>query len=296
MVLHLFLLAQVLPAQHFPPIDRPGEGVELAAVIAPVCPTRIDTIASALLKAEDAAEYAVRDSHESTASWLALGCARAVLAAHGVLAHDGLLMMAGNSWSMGAERAFLKVLAKQPANARAAEALSALALHDEAPDEEAATAAAMVDAIDHGARAAPIYRACSELEKRLGRLDVVARCANDALRAGLDSTWQLIRLARTRFAAADTLGGVKDFLAAVGAAHDSTAEQEVTWHLQWFLTPTERKAWDRVPQARREDWVRNAVIERDVRDGQPFGARLAEHFNRLEYVEKNFALRVAGVL
>ncbi|MGH7583760.1 MAG: hypothetical protein ACREL5_11095, partial [Gemmatimonadales bacterium] len=44
------------------------------------------------------------------------------------------------------------------------------------------------------------------------------------------------------------------------------------------------------------DLVRNAVIERDVRDGQPFGARLAEHFNRLEYVEKNFALRVAGVL
>ncbi len=88
---------------------------------------------------------------------------------------------------------------------------------------------------------------------------------------------------------------MQQFLAAAEAAHDSAARLEVDWHLQWFLTPAEEREWTTLPDSAYGHWVRDRLISRDVRDGQPFGARLAEHFARLEYALENFPLHLPEV-
>ena len=75
-------------------------------------------------------------------------------------------------------------------------------------------------------------------------------------------------------------------------AHDSVSRLEVDWHLQWFLTPIEMSSWRLQQDTARGAWLRDQLIKRDVKDGQPLGARVAEHFKRLDYVEQNFRLEI----
>src|ERR1019366_1844040 len=126
-------------------------------------------------------------------------------------------------------------------------------------------------------------RACGELALRINDEATAQRCAMLGLAKGIDSTWHLIRLAQLSFRHADTTSGVKYFLSAMSAAHDSIAHDEVNWHLQWFLSPGERTALAAQADSSRSRFVRDRLAERDVKDGRRPGARIAEHFARLEY-------------
>jgi len=261
--------------------------------VAAVCHASPAVANGVLLTAEDHYAADAHDAHASVATWVALACTRGALAATNTIARAGLLMVAGNSWAEGAERAAMEALKHDPGNTTASELLATLALDDQDPDNLPAIWSAIAAARAHGAASRALLRACSTFA--LERNEPVAGrdCANTALARGEDSTWHLVNLARWSFRGADTVSGTRFFLAAVGAARDSTARAEIDWHLQWFLTPAEQQRLGRVADAARADWVRDRLAERDVRDGQPREARLAEHFNRLEYVLKNFRLHVA---
>jgi hypothetical protein len=293
-VLILLLALQQLPTQDFPPIDHPGVVPDFSAAVATACSSRADTDRVALLKREDVEEQRVREGGTADA-WFQLGCVRAQLDVAGALSREGLLMVAGNSWAHGAERAMLQVLSRRPGDERASEVLGLLVLEDQYADKQTAALAAIVKAVDLGKPLPATLRACGELALRMHDDSTARRCATRGLARGQDSTWHLLRLARLSFRAADTASGMQQFLAAAEAAHDSAARLEVDWHLQWFLTPDEEKAWATLPDTAYGHWVRDRLISRDVRDGQPFGARLATHFSRLEYALTNFPLHLAAV-
>ncbi len=289
----LFALMQEIPKQEFPEINRPGTFADLRGSVERACGVKPHLDLDSLLKREREAAWQARGSHVPADKMLALGCARGLLAGERALSHDGPLMIAGNSWAQGGERALQAVLAERPGDVRAAEVLGLLALDDNIPDDLKGATASLLAAVEHGVKSPAVFRACAELGLRTFAETAARRCSEAALTAGSDSTWHLMRLAQLAFRVADTAYGGKVFTQAADVARDSLARQEVNWHLQWFLTPEEREAWLTVPDSGRGHWIRDKVIVRDVRDGQPFGARLAEHFNRLEYVGANFRLDVS---
>lgn len=303
-MLILFAFLQTVQAQHFPRVDAPGGMVAgLRTAVDRVCgnPTSLDR--TGLLVRENHLAVTAHDaSHPSAAMWNSLGCARAALAGDGAMSREGLLMVAGNSWAHGAERALLLALEQEPGNARAAEVLGILALNDLEPDDLKASAIAVAKAVAAGGSSPGVLRACSELSLRIKDNATSRKCAMQGLAKGTDSTWHLLRLTRLSFRDADTASGVRFFLGAIAAAHDSAARDEVSWHLQWFLSPREQESFTTVVhadpgvvRATPSVWVRDRLAERDVRDGQRPGARLAEHFGRLEYVLENFRLSLSRI-
>jgi len=291
MHLVLFALLQAVPAQHFPPVDLPGVDPQLSATIAAACPSPT-TDRGQLLRFADRYGDSLRKRDGDAALWFATACLRADLFSAGAIAHEGIEMGSGASWEQGAVNALLRALALRPADPHAADLLARLALDDVDVKAVAMIRATLARAQGAGAATAATYRACSEFAWRAHDTTAARNCATASLAAGLDSTWQLIRLARLRFVAFDTASGNRLFQQAADAAHDSAAKLEVTWHLQWFLTPDEEREWQRAVDSQPGRWIRDRLASRDVRDGRPSGARLAEHFARLEYVEDHFRLAV----
>jgi hypothetical protein len=289
----LLAVLQVPPAQNFPPIDRPGTFSDLRGAVERACGVADHADLDALLKREERAAADVGGTHPSADAWRALGCARGVLAGERALSHDGPLMVSGTSWAQGAERVMQEVLKQRPGDARAAEVLGLLALDDNDPDDLKSASSSIVTAVERGVATAGALRACAELAARTFAEVASRKCSEQALLAGYDSTWHLMRLAQLAFRAADSVRGAQLFIQAASVARDTLARREVDWHLQWFFTPDERTAWSTVADGARGSWLRDKLISRDVRDGQPMGARLAEHFSRLEYVENNFRLSVS---
>jgi hypothetical protein len=269
--------------------------VGLRQAVDQVCGNPATLDRTGLLAREDQLQMAAHDAHPSAATWASLGCIRAALAGDGALSRPGLLMVAGNSWADGAERSLLKGLELEPGNAHAAEVLGLLALNDLEPENLKASAAAVIAGVAAGATSPGTLRACAELALRVDNFKASQRCATAGLARGTDSTWHMLRLTRLSFRDADTTNGVTLFLGAMAAAHDSAARDEVNWQLQWFLSPSEQEALAKVADSARSHWVRDRLAERDVRDGQRPGARLAEHFNRLEYVLANFRLSLSRI-
>jgi hypothetical protein len=291
----LLLLAalQVPPMQNFQEINRPGTFADLRGSVEHACGITEKLDVKAMLDREFKAAWDVHGSNVSADKWLTLGCARADLAGERSPSSPGPLMDGGNSWAQGAERVMQEVLKQRPGDARAAEVLGLLALDDNDPDNLKTASASVVAAVAHGVATAGALRACADLAAQTHAEGASRVCSEKALRAGYDSTWHLLRLAQLAFRGVDSVQGNKLFILAVSVARDSFARQEVDWHLQWFLTPGERKEWSTVADSARAPWLRDKIMSRDVRDGQPLGARLAEHFGRLEYVEANFRLTVS---
>ncbi len=291
--MHLVLLAllQTLPSQRFPPVDHPGGDPKLFATITAACPAPTSDRGK-LLSLADRYNDSLRQHGGDAALWFATACVRADLLVAGAVAREGLAMPLGASWQVGSVNALVRALALRPADARAADLLATLALDDIDLPGLSSVKGALDRARAAGAASPAVFRACSEFAWRAHDTTATRTCAMVSLAAGVDSTWQLIRLARVRFANADTFGGNAFFIRAVGAARDSASKLEVEWHLQWFLSPAEQSEWEHLAESERAAWVRNRLAARDVRDGQPAGARLAEHFSRLDYVENHFRMSV----
>jgi hypothetical protein len=292
----LAMLLQALPAQNFPPVERPGVP-QLSERIHATCGLANDAVPrDALVKRELQMASVANGSRATADAWAALACIRGLLWIDGAISHDGPAMISGASWIQGGQNAAMAGLALQPSNRHAAEILGILAAAAAEPEHIKEVSAALVAAVHGGARTPPVLRGCADLAARIADDAAARECAQAALASGADSTWQLLRLSRLAFRACDTAAGVRQFVSAADAAHDSVTRAEVDWHLQWFLTPAERTSWQGIPDTLRVIWLRNQLVSRDVRDGQPLGARLAEHFGRLEFVEKNFRLDVARVM
>ncbi len=290
-MLFLALLTQLSTRQAFAPLPFPGSGAEADRALARACPAWTSTARASLVKAEDSLEQVARDRPTDPHGWLGLGCVRARLAFIGSLAHSGLVMGTGESWAIGSSRAFLRGLTADSANLDPVGGLAALVLNQE---PQGSPPTDVVDAINRavalGDSNSAVLRVCSEVDLDQGLDSLAAACSGRALRAGVDSTWHELMLARVAFRRADTVGGLERFLASVGAAGDSLARELIAWQLQWFVSPEQMEIWDSLPDDDQVEWVRNQLLERDVRDGQPEGSRLAEQFKRFDYVWSNFRL------
>lgn len=262
------------------------------AAIRAACPHPTPEDRGALLKTELERSAAPWRGRASADDWHALGCARALLYAADAIAREGVLMSLGDSWHKGAIRALLEALALEPGHAASAELLGGLALAENFPAEMERIGPGLARAAGLGARGVMTLRGCAEFSRREGDPSAASRCGELALESGVDSTWQLVHLARLRFAAADTAEGQRLFHRAVAVARDSASWAPILWHLRWFLEPDEEAAWPSLPDSTRASWVRDRFATRDVRDGRAPGSRMAEHFARLETVESQFSIDV----
>ncbi len=261
------------------------------ARIRTACPSDHPDDRSALLADERRIAAAVDDAGDAD-TWLRLACARALLHAADAIAHDGPLMALGDSWFSGATRALFHVLEERPGDSTASHLLGQLMLDENIPPGADSAAILLASSVRHGVRDVAALRGCTALSHRARRHDAATRCAEAALTAGRDSTWQLLHLAWLRFDAGDTTGGVQRFNRALASARDSTDWDDVGWHLRWFLEPDEEATWDTLPGGDRAAWVRDRFASRDVRDGRAPGSRMAEHFARLDTVEARFRVQV----
>lgn len=184
-----------------------------------------------------------------------------------------------------------EALRADPSFAPAAETLAALTL--ELRDTSLLTAAA-------GAlrRAAAVPRAAPEVLLALGRVERAAANSDAAaaaferyLAAGGSRALGLLEIGRTRLAAGDSTaeGGYYE-----GAAlADPVAVRGYRADIAAVAADSELTAFDRVDGTARSEFLRRFWTDRDRREMRAPGERLREHYRRLLFARRNFALTVS---
>ena len=183
-----------------------------------------------------------------------------------------------------------EALRADPAFAPAAETLAALTL--ELRDTSLLTAA--TDALR---RAGAVPRAAPEVLLALGRVERAAASGAAAaaaferyLAAGGSRALGLLELARTRLAAGDSTaeGGYYE-----GAAlADPVAVRGYRADIAAVAADSELTAFDRLEGTARAEFLRRFWTDRDRREMRAHGERLREHYRRLLFARRNFALTV----
>jgi len=283
--------AQSIPAALLAPPDSLTDLSHYYAAIHFACPGAA-MARGELFTAESRVAGRTQSDPTDAGAWHELACARARLDLDGSTGREGILMPLGTSWQEGAINAELKALALTPNRRESAELLAVLMSDQPEPKPAQAIRIALARAVISGVAAPAAVRGCASLSLRLGDLAATNRCVEIGLEGGADSTWQLLMLARLASRTIDTAFVMTLFDGALGSAHDAAAWSEVGWHLRWFLEPDEWSEWQMLDDASRGGWVLDRLASRDIRDGKRAGARLVEHFHRLDYAEEHFRLSV----
>ncbi len=294
-MLGLLLLAQVNAAFTLPVLGHPGVAQDFPEQVAQLCdPSHPPN--SALLGRESRM-LAQRASGQGKAKAMReLGCVRALLAVNGATGREGLLMGVGESYEVGAARAFSEALLLAPTDSTAAAGLGLLALDlrdgKDVPKMSDALAAAVMA---RNTRAGPVLRAAAKVALDRGDEADARRLSEQALAEGHDSTSALLVLARLSARHDDSAAAMQQFIAAGAASRAGPSREEFDWQLQWFLSPAEDTVWQQLADTARATWLRDRLVSRDIRDGRSVGARITEHFARLEYVEAHFRIQVPPI-
>ena len=236
--------------------------------------------------ARDLLESVVAEQPKWPTAWYGLGVARIQAARAGVSRREGPLQPDSVPNSTGAESALIRALELDSTFTLAAEAL--------------ALASIRTDSISRLNNRVSILRWVRRLlppaglygealvEREAHHPDTAVAVWRLLLqRGGVDRGLVELELARDLYASGHPDEGRRHLLA--GAA-DSTAlsrhayRQELDWVASW----DELAQWDSTPAPARPAWLRDFWALRDVREGQPDGARLVEHYVRLENVFEMF--------
>lgn len=97
-----------------------------------------------------------------------------------------------------------------------------------------------------------------------------------------------LELARSQFVKGDLAGNASYFEGA--ASDDSTAVGEYRKDLAYIATDSTLREFDRARGADRSNFLRTYWQERDRMELRPDGERLREHYRRIQYARRNFAL------
>lgn len=246
---------------------------------------------SDLLERERLANYDLRQRSGSPDFWRELGCLRSAIHATGAKGREGALMISGTTWQQGAINAYLQALRVDSADALTHTKLGQLILDDWYADSLGAVGRAILRGAAVGAASAQALRACTVAAYWAKDRVTVKGCATYGLASGSDSSPHYLALARVAAAEDDTAGTTTAFDFAVRTTSGPADRDAIRWHLQWFLSPTEQATVDSAGGPEFVRLVRDAIARRDVRDGRAPGARLVEHFHRLEYAESRFAMQ-----
>lgn len=232
-------------------------------------------------KARDLFERVVGERPQWQMAWYGLGIARLQVARTGGLARSGALHPVGVSNEAGAGYALIRALELDSTFLLAADALARASIPREGASrvmERLAMLQRVEALLSPGAR----YQA--------GVVAATAKNGPVAIRfltpiqttaVGVNGLASLV-LARAHYQAGDPVAGRAALLA---GASDSNAASRAAYRreLAWVAEPEELAAWDSLPSSRASAWLADFWARRDIRDARPDGARLVEHYARMEY-------------
>lgn len=291
-MIQLLLLAQLNGAYALPVLGHPGTTPDLPKQITAFCGGAGQSDAT-LQSRESRLQLDIPPGPAGANAFHDLGCVRALLAINGTTGREGLMMGSGESYEVGAARAFAAALLLVPTDSTAAAGLALLALDlRELKDVPKASEALSAAVAAGNTRLGPVLQAAAQAALQRGDEAAARRMAEQSLSAGHDSTAAHLVLARLSARHGDSSGAMQQFIAAGGASRAGPSRDDFNWHLQWFLSPAEDTTWRELDDTARATWIRDRLVSRDVRDGRPIGSRVTEHFTRLEYVETHFQLHV----
>lgn len=240
------------------------------------------------VRANDLAVRAVTDQDAWPYAWLVLGLVRLQLAKDTVFSQEAPGMGIGTSYELGAANAFMRALQLEPSLVLAANSLALTA----EPREGARALMPRVGVLRQvRALLSPSAMAAAAIiERDAGSLDSAIALEQRALSSGaVDSGVVLLSLARDLYRAGQPDAGRSAIIR--GAAIPSDAAHHA-YHdeLAWVASPRELAQWDSLAPGERAAWITRFWADRDVSAGLPPGARLVEHYRRVEYAMSHFRI------
>ncbi len=213
--------------------------------------------------------------------WYGLAIARLQMGRANMVSRAGPLSPVGVSLEAGAGYALVRALELDSTFQEAVEALAMAPV----PREGASRLGerlAMLERLQRLLPGAARY-ATGMLELEANHPDKAVTFLQEALdQRGVDSGVVQLALARALYATGEPelgraalFAGAADTSALTGMAY----RREVSW----VASPAELAEWDSLPGGGRADWLRAFWARRDVQDARPDGARLIEHYRRMEY-------------
>lgn len=244
-----------------------------------------------LLDLNDQLARALQGGQHVRALQWRLACVRATLAVNGSVSRESHLMPLGQSWRHGASMLLAEMLADSVAVAPAAllAILNADPVISEPPEW---TLVLLKRAIDAGVRDRAVVRGCTVQAWRASDTSSARECAEIGLVTGADSTFHALTRARVAALQLDTAATWAALQLATHAVHDSVDAADLGRQLTWFLSASEDSTWRALSLDAIKPWLSELLLVRDVRDGRAPGARVVEHFRRLDFVEHHFRLWV----
>lgn len=223
-------------------------------------------------------------------AWYGLGISRLQLARAGLTAKEGPLQPVGVSFEAGAGYALVRALEIDSMLVGAGEALALGPM----PREGASRLrerVLMLRRIRDFQPLSPVARvAMVRVEREAGDADTAVAMLQEALAQGADSGVAYLEMARSFYRAGKPIAGRAALFQGAAAATTQLSQSRYREALGWAGTPEELSQWDSLPPARRAVWLEAFWSSRDVRDGREDGARLVEHYKRLEYAFESFRI------
>jgi hypothetical protein len=228
-------------------------------------------------------------AHEKWArAWFGLGLARLELGRADALAREGPELPIGMNNEYGAEHALIRAIESDRSLVAAGNALALAPVIRENNTR-------MKERLN-GLRpqyvllSAPAAAAAAYAEREAGSRDSAVMLEQRALKLGdADSGAVMVALTRDLYAIGAPREGRATLIA--GAATGSVVgRQAYREELAWVASPAELAQWDALPPPDRPGWLAHFWSRRDVLEGRRDGARLEEHYRRIEYAMKNFRI------
>ncbi|MDX2206186.1 MAG: hypothetical protein SFU57_00950 [Gemmatimonadales bacterium] len=288
------LLPLLLPAQApaldpaCRPADPPAVCQHLAAQVAVLDAPTNDVVWDELLTTARLAQRYPK----SPGAWLALAQARQAASTLRIKAVEGPLQTGGESFTIGAGNALVRALELDSSDAPAAEALAHLPLPTDGAHHLKKWAAALKR---HVALLSPTgVAAAAGLQREVGDRREAVTLWREALLKGYPHPGLLrMELARDLHALDSAAAGARSYFAGIEDTSTATVAA-YTRELRWLGSPEELEAWEALAPEERPNWLAGFWGTRDVAEGRAEGARLAEHYRRLEYALTAYRLRVSA--
>lgn len=233
----------------------------------------------------------IEHPHDSWA-WYGLGLVRLELSRLGAIARPGPLQPTGLDYARGAERAFERVLELDP-NHRAAALLIPVALQRERywDQHDEANAALRRTAGTPAGDDPAVLLARLRLERQQRERDSTLALARRYLANGGDPALGELELARELFARGDSAAAAAAYWRGAQHVKSDSARAAYRLNIAWVADSAELAAYDTLTVDSLAPWLHRFWARRDAQAARPAGARLVEHFRRLEYAGEHFVAR-----
>ena len=224
--------------------------------------------------------------------WYGAGLAELAQGEHSIIGVENLRQVLRKDYLSKAARAFAKAAEADPSFANATVDLARTAMAQRVgPRLDLALRAVREAAASPAGQSPAIQLARGRVERVAGDADSALAAFERYVTVGGDSAVGLLEEARTLYFANHAAAASQRYYAGAAASHAPEAAALYREDLAWIATPEELADYDAQdgPDARAR-WLAEFWERRDVADLHAAGERLAEHFRRYFYAERNFRL------